>query len=182
MGSRASYSTRLREAQDLSVGRGYREGVAVVYSPDEMNYRRVLFDSEAQRKATPMAKRTARRLNKSEEIRKLVKGGAKPMEIQAKLAERGIKVSTPMIYTVRSKMKARRSARKISRRRGCQQQWCADGHQNASAIHPRRARRGRSRGRSKDIERDGRVASRRESTLTNSTKKLAYLNCRLVRP
>ena len=64
-----------------------------------------------------MAKRTDRRTNKSEEIRKLVKGGAKPMEIQAKLAERGIKVSTPMIYTVRSKMKARRLAHKISRRR-----------------------------------------------------------------
>ena len=68
-------------------------------------------------KVTPMAKRTDHRTNKSEEIRKLVKGGAKPMEIQAKLAERGIKVSTPMIYTVRSKMKARRSAHKISRRR-----------------------------------------------------------------
>ncbi|HJS08431.1 MAG TPA: hypothetical protein VJ809_12255 [Pirellulales bacterium] len=37
--------------------------------------------------------------------------------MQAKLAERGIKVSLPMVYTVRSKMRARRSARKIGARR-----------------------------------------------------------------
>jgi hypothetical protein len=65
-----------------------------------------------------MAKRaTAEKVNKSEEIRKLVKSGSKPAEIQTTLAARGIKVSTPMIYTIRSKMKARRSARKIGRRR-----------------------------------------------------------------
>jgi hypothetical protein len=55
--------------------------------------------------------------NKSEEIRKLIKTGAKPAEVQAKLAERGIKVSMPMIYTVRSKMRAKRTARKIGQRR-----------------------------------------------------------------
>ena len=47
----------------------------------------------------------------------VTKTGAKPAEVQAKLAERGITVSMPMIYTVRSKMRARRTARKIGQRR-----------------------------------------------------------------
>jgi len=65
-----------------------------------------------------MAKRVAgEKPNKSEEIRKLIKTGAKPAEVQAKLTERGIKVSMPMVYTVRSKMRARRSARTIGQRR-----------------------------------------------------------------
>jgi hypothetical protein len=55
--------------------------------------------------------------NKSEEIRQLIKSGAKPAEVQAKLGARGIKVSMPMVYTVRSKMRARRKARKIGQRR-----------------------------------------------------------------
>jgi hypothetical protein len=55
--------------------------------------------------------------NKSEEIRNLIKTGAKPAEIQARLAERGIKVSTSMIYNVKSQMRARRKARKIGRAR-----------------------------------------------------------------
>jgi hypothetical protein len=55
--------------------------------------------------------------NKSEEIRNLIKTGAKPAEIQATLADRGIKVSTSMIYNVKSQMRARRKARKIGRRR-----------------------------------------------------------------
>jgi hypothetical protein len=64
-----------------------------------------------------MPRRAAGKPNKSEEIRKLIKTGAKPAEVQAKLTERGIKVSMPMVYTVRSKMRARRTARKIGRRR-----------------------------------------------------------------
>ena len=65
-----------------------------------------------------MPKRAAAaKTNKSEEIRKLIKTGAKPAEVQAKLAERGITVSMPMVYTVRSKMRARRAARKIGQRR-----------------------------------------------------------------
>jgi hypothetical protein len=64
-----------------------------------------------------MAKRAADKPNKSEEIRKLIKTGAKPAEVQTALAQRGIKVSTAMVYTVRSKMRARKSARKIGRRR-----------------------------------------------------------------
>lgn len=55
--------------------------------------------------------------NKSEEIRKLIKTGAKPAEVQATLAQRGIKVSTAMVYTVRSKMRTRKSTRKIGQRR-----------------------------------------------------------------
>jgi hypothetical protein len=55
--------------------------------------------------------------NKSEEIRNLIKTGAKPAEIQATLAERGIKVSTSMVYNVKSQMRARRKAKKIGRRR-----------------------------------------------------------------
>ena len=55
--------------------------------------------------------------NKSEEIRNLIKTGAKPAEIQAALAGRGIDVSTSMIYNVKSQMRARRTARKIGRRR-----------------------------------------------------------------
>jgi phosphohistidine phosphatase SixA len=65
-----------------------------------------------------MAKRAkGEKPNKSEEIRQLIKTGAKPAEIQATLAQRGIKVSMPMVYTVRSKMRARRTARKIGQRR-----------------------------------------------------------------
>jgi hypothetical protein len=65
-----------------------------------------------------MPKRAAdQKTNKSEEIRKLIKTGATPAEAQAKLAVRGIKVSMPMVYTVRSKMRARRTARKIGQRR-----------------------------------------------------------------
>jgi hypothetical protein len=56
--------------------------------------------------------------NKSEEIRQLLRRGVrKPTEVQAKLAERGIEVSTQMVSTIKSKMSARRSARKIGRRR-----------------------------------------------------------------
>jgi hypothetical protein len=65
-----------------------------------------------------MPKRAAaKKTNKSEGIRQLIRTGAKPAEVQTKLAERGIKVSLPMVYTVRSKMRARRTARKIGRRR-----------------------------------------------------------------
>ena len=65
-----------------------------------------------------MAKRAAReKPNKSEEIRKLIKNGAKPAEVQTTLAQRGIQVSTAMVYTVRSKMRARKPARKIGQRR-----------------------------------------------------------------
>ena len=65
-----------------------------------------------------MPKRAAgEKPNKSEEIRKLIKSGAKPAEVQAKLAERGVKASMPMIYNVRSKMRSRRTARKIGKRR-----------------------------------------------------------------
>jgi len=66
-----------------------------------------------------MAKRASRQKpNKSEEIRTLIKSGlTKPTEVQAKLAERGIKVSAQMVSTIKSKMSARRSARKIGRRR-----------------------------------------------------------------
>ena len=56
--------------------------------------------------------------NKSEEIRRVLKSGVhKPTEVQAKLAERGIDVSPQMVSTIKSKMSARRSARKIGRRR-----------------------------------------------------------------
>ncbi len=67
-----------------------------------------------------MAKQSARgpKGHKSEEIRKLIKSGmTKPADIQAKLAERGIQVSIQMIYTVKARMSARRSANKIGRRR-----------------------------------------------------------------
>jgi phosphohistidine phosphatase SixA len=66
-----------------------------------------------------MAKRAAGEgVNKSEEIRKLVKSGVKkPAEVQATLAERGIKVSRQMVSTIKSKMRARKSARRIGRRR-----------------------------------------------------------------
>lgn len=63
-------------------------------------------------------KKPAADVNKSEEIRKLVKSGvSKPTEVQAALAERGIQVSPQMVSTVKSKMSARRRARKIGRRR-----------------------------------------------------------------
>ena len=56
--------------------------------------------------------------NKSEEIRQVLKSGIhKPTEVQAKLAERGIDVSPQMVSTIKSKMSARRSARKIGLRR-----------------------------------------------------------------
>jgi nitric oxide synthase oxygenase domain/subunit len=59
-----------------------------------------------------------RRGLKSEEIRKLIDSGVdKPADIQARLAERGIQVSTQMVYTVKARMAARRSARKIGRQR-----------------------------------------------------------------
>jgi hypothetical protein len=59
-----------------------------------------------------------RRGLKSEEIRKLLGSGvSKATEIQARLAERGIKVSTPMIYTVKARMAARRTGRKVGRPR-----------------------------------------------------------------
>jgi hypothetical protein len=59
-----------------------------------------------------------RRGLKSEEIRKLIGSGvSKATEIQARLAERGIRVSTPMIYTVKARMAARRTAGKIGRPR-----------------------------------------------------------------
>ena len=65
-----------------------------------------------------MAKRAAGDVNKSEEIRKLVKSGVrKPAEVQATLAERGIKVSRQMVSTIKSKMRARKSARRIGLRR-----------------------------------------------------------------
>jgi hypothetical protein len=44
-------------------------------------------------------------------------GVSKATEIQARLAERGIRVSTPMIYTVKARMAARRTARKVGRPR-----------------------------------------------------------------
>jgi hypothetical protein len=55
--------------------------------------------------------------NKSEEIRNLIKTGAKPGDIQSTLAARGINVSTSMIYNVKSQMRARRTAKRIGRRR-----------------------------------------------------------------
>jgi hypothetical protein len=70
--------------------------------------------------ANHMAKKSGanQRHNKSEEIRKVIKSGVtKPSEVQAKLAERGIQVSPQMVSTVKSKMVARRSARRIGERR-----------------------------------------------------------------
>ena len=59
-----------------------------------------------------------RRGLKSEEIRKLIDSGVdKPSDIQARLAERGIQVSTQMVYTVKARMAARKTARKIGRQR-----------------------------------------------------------------
>jgi hypothetical protein len=55
--------------------------------------------------------------NKSEEIRNLIKTGAKPADIQSTLAARGVDVSTSMIYNVKSQMRARRTAKRIGRRR-----------------------------------------------------------------
>jgi hypothetical protein len=71
-------------------------------------------------KGDDMAKRGAARsdVNKSEEIRNTVRSGIRrPKEVQAKLAERGIQVSRQMISTIKSKMFARRKARKIESRR-----------------------------------------------------------------
>jgi hypothetical protein len=70
--------------------------------------------------ANNMAKKSGanQRHNKSEEIRKTIRSGVtKPTEVQAKLAERGIQVSPQMVSTVKSKMVARRSARRIGARR-----------------------------------------------------------------
>lgn len=65
-----------------------------------------------------MAKRAGRKGEKSEAIREMIRSGVKtPADVKAKLAERGIPVSTQMIYTVKARMSARRSARKISRQR-----------------------------------------------------------------
>lgn len=65
-----------------------------------------------------MAKRAGRKGQKSEAIREMVRSGVKkPADIQAKLGERGIQVSTQMVYTVKARMSAQRSARKISRHR-----------------------------------------------------------------
>ena len=65
-----------------------------------------------------MAKRRGRRGEKSEAIRETIRSGVKkPADVQAKLAERGIQVSTQMVYTVKARMSAQRSARKISRQR-----------------------------------------------------------------
>jgi hypothetical protein len=62
----------------------------------------------------PRQARAGRRGLKTEEIRKLIGSGvSKATEIQARLAERGIKVSTPMIYTVKARMAARRTGPKI---------------------------------------------------------------------
>ena len=53
-----------------------------------------------------------RRGLKSEEIRKLIGSGiSNATEIQARLAERGIKVSTPMIYTVKARIAAGRTGK-----------------------------------------------------------------------
>jgi hypothetical protein len=65
-----------------------------------------------------MAKRAGRKGQKSEAIREMIRSGVKkPAEIKSKLGERGIQVSTQMVYTVKARMSARRSARKISRQR-----------------------------------------------------------------
>jgi hypothetical protein len=78
-----------------------------------------------------MAKRaTAEKINKSEEIRQLVKSGTKkPADVVAKLAERGISVSTAMVYNVKNAMKARRKAHRIGRQRAT-----ADGSAPATDI------------------------------------------------
>jgi hypothetical protein len=57
-------------------------------------------------------------VNKSEEIRLLLKSGVtSPKEVQAALAARGIQVSPQMVSTIKNKVSARRSARKIGRQR-----------------------------------------------------------------
>jgi hypothetical protein len=64
-----------------------------------------------------MARRAAGDVNKSEEIRKLIKSGMrKPAQVQAALAERGIKVSRQMVSTIKSNMRGRKSARRNGRR------------------------------------------------------------------
>ena len=63
-------------------------------------------------------KKPASGINKSEEIRQLLKTGVtSPKEVQAALAARGIEVSPQMVSTVKNKVSARRSARKIGRQR-----------------------------------------------------------------
>ncbi len=63
-------------------------------------------------------KKSASGVNKSEEIRLLLKSGVtSPKEVQAALAARGIQVSPQMVSTVKNKVTARRSARKIGRNR-----------------------------------------------------------------
>lgn len=65
-----------------------------------------------------MAKRRGPRGEKSEAIRELIRSGVdKPADVKAQLADRGIQVSTQMVYTVKARMAARKSARKIGRRR-----------------------------------------------------------------
>ncbi len=99
-----------------------------------------------------MAKKSGanQRHNKSEEIRKTIKSGVtKPSEVQAKLAERGIQVSTQMVSTVKSKMVARRSARRIGAaaqapipvlRRPISRRWRdSSGRWKGSAVSPRPA-------------------------------------------
>jgi hypothetical protein len=107
----------LRYSED-SLGSASCANRKLVYTLRHLSYPRTLFYPFSQSKATTMAKRAAgEKPNKSEEIRKLIKTGAKPAEVQTTLAKRGIKVSTGMVYTVRSKMRARKSARKIGQRR-----------------------------------------------------------------
>jgi hypothetical protein len=70
-----------------------------------------------------MAKRrgSASGVNKSEEIRKTIESGIdRPKEVQATLAERGIKVSSQMVSTIKSKMfaKSRSPGRRGRRRKG----------------------------------------------------------------
>lgn len=66
----------------------------------------------------PRKPEAEQKLSKSEEIHRLLKSGVrKPSDVRAKLAERGIEVSPQLVSTVRSKMSAHRSARKIGRRR-----------------------------------------------------------------
>jgi hypothetical protein len=63
-------------------------------------------------------KKSASGVNKSEEIRLLLKSGVtSPKEVQAALAARGIQVSPQMVSIIKNKVTARRSARKIGRHR-----------------------------------------------------------------
>jgi hypothetical protein len=67
-----------------------------------------------------MAKRrgSASGVNKSQEIRDTIESGIeRPKDIQATLAERGIKVSSQMVSTVKSKMFAKSGRGRRGRRR-----------------------------------------------------------------